>query len=92
MTQTTIQINAELEKIKALQIYLSKKDDSVESELTEYIDALYKKYVPANVREFIDDTDALESESRKTAPRRTASRKPASGKSENGGADTDGTD
>ena len=55
MKQTTIQIKTEQEKINAIRICMAGKDGGLEQELTEYVDALYKKYVPATVREYLED-------------------------------------
>ncbi len=76
MKETVIQFKTEQEKITALQIYLSEKEGCVEKELTDYIDYLYKKYVPANVREYIEKVDSIEGDSRSSLPRRTTRRKP----------------
>ena len=51
------------------------KGGSFEQELAEYVDTLYKKYVPQAVREFIEKADEQE----QTAARRVTRRKPVSG-------------
>ena len=79
----TIQIKAEQKKINAIRICMSGKDGSLEQELTEYVDSLYKKYVPASVREFIEKSDEQEQTSR-----RVTRRKPVSGVQDGGGTDT----
>ena len=85
MTQTVIQIKTELEKANAIRIYLSGKDTDFERELTEYVDALYKKYVPAQVREFIEKADALESDGdNRLQSRRVTRRKPVNGEPDSG--------
>lgn len=88
MTQTVIQIKTELEKANAIRIYLSGKEMELERELTDYIDALYKKHVPAQVREYIEKADSLEQdEDNKSLPRRAAHRKPVSGADADGGTE-----
>lgn len=42
------------EKLSAAKLYMAQKDLSFEEEMEKAADALYSKYVPANVREFID--------------------------------------
>ena len=89
MTQTVIQIKTELEKANAIRIYLSGKELDLERELTDYIDALYKKHVPAQVREYIEKADSLELDADiNPPPRRAARRKPVSGADGNGGTDS----
>ena len=89
MTQTVIQIKTVLEKANAIRIYLSGKELDLERELIDYIDVLYKKHVPAQVREYIEKADSLEpDEDNKSLPRRTAHRKPVSGADGNGGTDS----
>lgn len=83
MKQTTLQIRTEQEKINAIRICLPAKDRSLEQELAEYVDVLYRKYVPASVRDFIEKSDH-----REQVERRMARRKAVSGESGFGGADT----
>ena len=54
MKETTIQIKTEFEKVNAIRICMNGKGGSFEQELADYVDALYKKYVPQAVREFIE--------------------------------------
>ena len=42
------------EKLSAVEMYLSQKNTSLETELTRYAEQLYLKNVPQNVRDFID--------------------------------------
>ena len=42
------------EKLSAIKLYMSQRDLDFKEELEKSVDALYAKYVPANVREFID--------------------------------------
>ena len=59
MKDTTIlQFKADKNKVNAIQICLA--DKNVESELTEYIDVLYKKYVPQSVRDYIEKSELAE--------------------------------
>ena len=46
------------EKIKAMIFYQRNKKTNNESELTDALDALYKKNVPAQVREYIERKNA----------------------------------
>ena len=42
------------EKLSAVKLYMSQRDLNFTEELKKSVDSLYSKYVPANVREFID--------------------------------------
>lgn len=42
------------EKLSAVKLYMSQRDLDFKEELEKSVDTLYSKYVPANVREFID--------------------------------------
>lgn len=54
MKKTNISIMYDDEKLSAIKLYMSQRDLDLISELEKSIDSLYSKYVPANVREFID--------------------------------------
>lgn len=52
-----IQIGYEANKLKALIQYMDKKEVTLQSELSVYLDKLYEKYVPVQVREFIQSVE-----------------------------------
>lgn len=52
----TVSINSE--KLSALEMYLGQKNLNLSDELEKYSEQLYQKYVPSNVREFIELTAA----------------------------------
>lgn len=54
MKKTNISIMYDDEKLSAIKLYMSQRDLDFKSELEKSVDTLYAKYVPANVREFID--------------------------------------
>lgn len=58
MKQGNLAISFEEEKLAALRRYMGKKELDLEAELTDALTKLYEKYVPAPVREYIDETDA----------------------------------
>ncbi len=57
MKQGSLAIFFEEEKLAALRRYMGKKELDLEAELTDALTKLYEKYVPAPVREYIDETD-----------------------------------
>lgn len=58
MKQGNLTISFDEEKLTALRRYMGKRDLNLESALTDAATKLYEKYVPAPVREYIDETDA----------------------------------
>ena len=55
----TVSVNAE--KLAALEMYLGQKNLKLSEELERFSEQLYQKYVPSNVREFIELTAAKKS-------------------------------
>ena len=60
MKKVTVTAAFEQEKLKAIQFYLSKSDTSLEAELDAFMEKLYRKYVPAQTREYIESTAGSE--------------------------------
>ena len=54
MKKTSVSILYDDEKLNAIRLYMSQRDLDLKEELEKSVDSLYAKYVPANVREFID--------------------------------------
>lgn len=54
MKKSSISIMYDDEKLSAIKLYMSQRDLDFKEELEKSVDSLYSKYVPANVREFID--------------------------------------
>lgn len=54
MKKTMVQIPFDEEKLAAARLYMEQKELSFEEELVKAAEALYGKYVPANVREFLE--------------------------------------
>ena len=73
MKQVNLTLTYGEEKLTALRRYMGKKELELETEMTDALTKLYEKYVPAPVREYIDESDAPASAPAK--PKRTA--KPA---------------
>ena len=73
MKQVNLTSTSDQEKLSALKRYMGKKELDLDREMTDALVKLYEKYVPAPVREYIDESDVPAYTSAK--PRRTA--KPA---------------
>ena len=59
MKKSSISIMYDDEKLSAIRLYMSQRDLDFKEELEKSVDSLYAKYVPANVREFIDMKSVL---------------------------------
>ncbi|MBR2894075.1 MAG: hypothetical protein IKC03_00265 [Oscillospiraceae bacterium] len=57
MRQSSVTIPYEEEKLTALRRYMGKKELELEAEMLDALTKLYEKYVPAPVREYIDEND-----------------------------------
>ena len=54
MKKATVTISFDQEKLKAIQFYAGKAGTSLESDLDEFMEKLYKRYVPSQTREYIE--------------------------------------
>ena len=50
----SVTVNVSEERLSAIGMYLEQKNTTLAAELDKYIDQLYLKTVPQNVRDFID--------------------------------------
>ena len=66
MKKDIVRISIDAEKLRAVKQYMEKKESNLEDELAEQVQKLYEKYVPANVREYIDDKQEEESNVKKS--------------------------
>lgn len=60
MKKDTISISLEAEKLRAIKKYMVKKEADLQDEMADQLQKLYEKYVPANVREYIDEREEEE--------------------------------
>ncbi len=70
MKQVNLTITFDEEKLSALKRYMAKKELDLDREMTDALVKLYEKYVPAPVREYIDESDVPAPVA--TKPKRTA--------------------
>ena len=54
MKNSNITISYDSEKLSAIKKYMSLRQLDFEDEIGKSIDAMYKKYIPANVRDYIE--------------------------------------
>ena len=71
MKKATIAVTFEQEKLRAVQFYLAKSGTALEAELDAFMTRLYKKYVPAQTREYIESQEEPEARPRPRAERPT---------------------
>ena len=50
----SVALSTNEEKLSAIEMYLEQKNTTLAAELDKYVDQLYQKNVPQNVRDFID--------------------------------------
>ena len=50
----SVTVNVNEEKLSAIEMYLEQKSTTLAAELDKYIEQLYSKVVPQNVRNFIE--------------------------------------
>lgn len=55
MKEVTLNITFDEAKLSALKRYMGKKELDLDREMTDALVKLYEKYVPAPVREYIDE-------------------------------------
>lgn len=71
MKQTAVQVKFDSGRYAALVRYAGKKNVSIENELSETLERLYKRLVPADVREYIEDMET-ENKEKNGAKKKTA--------------------
>lgn len=57
MKQDIVTFSFDAEKLKAIKIYMHRKGVALEPELAEQLKKLYERYVPINVREYIEEAE-----------------------------------
>ena len=67
----SVTVSVDAEKLAALEMYLGQKNLNLSEKLEKFSEQLYQKYVPSNVREFIELTAA------KKPPRKMKNTAPA---------------
>ena len=73
MKKATVTISFDQEKLKAIQFYAGKSGSSLKSDLDEFMEKLYKRYVPSQTREYIESMAGPEEQ-----PRLRSARSPRS--------------
>lgn len=56
MSMIELNVSFPEEKLQALRFFISKKDQTIEHELQDYLNKTYEKMVPAQVREYVESS------------------------------------
>jgi hypothetical protein len=62
MKKATITITYDEERLTALRLFLTQKDLDLDRELDDYLGKLFARYVPLNVRDYLELKDCIVSE------------------------------
>lgn len=63
-----VKIRVAESKAKALAFFLGQKGSSIEAELTKSVDSIYERFVPKEVRAYVDGTKAAPTDKSKAEP------------------------
>ena len=89
MKPTTIQFEYDDARLEAIRICLADKQTDLNHELEAFMESIYKKYVPAPVRDFIEKKEEMTTaEEPKTSRRNVSPRRAVTGEKTVDGADT----
>lgn len=64
MKKATVSFEYDDERLKAIKRFATKKNISYKEELKGCMDKMYKKYVPATVREYLEDCSPAKNNSK----------------------------
>ena len=90
MKPTKVEFSFDDAKLEAISLFLKEKGGNLDEELDHFMDALYKKYVPQQVREFIEKKEAEAAQTAQST-KKFRSRKPAAVSEAVCGVSSDGT-
>ena len=78
MKKVNVTISFEDEKLDALQFFMDKENSSPQKELEEALTKIYERYVPDQIREYLDSRSSpLAKDKAKRTSRSAASKRPA---------------
>ena len=79
MSTTELKVPFPSERLDALRFFMDRKQQTVEKELQDYLDKTYERFVPQNVREYVESRIEPEQNQEQTVESQHAS---ASGESQ----------
>ena len=57
MKPDTVTVSFDAERLRAIKLYMNRKGIALEPELAEQLKKLYERYVPVNVRDYIEEAE-----------------------------------
>ena len=60
MKQDSVTVSFDAERLKAVKLYMGKKEIVLETELADQLRRLYEKHVPVSVREYIEQAETMD--------------------------------
>lgn len=73
MSTTELKVPFPSERLDALRFFMDKKQQTVEKELQDYLDKTYERFVPQNVREYVESRIEPEQNQEQSAESQQAS-------------------
>ena len=73
MSTTELKVPFPSERLDALRFFMDRKQQTVEKELQDYLDKTYERFVPQNVREYVESRIEPEQNQEQSAESRQAS-------------------
>ena len=73
MSTTELKVPFPSERLDALRFFMDRKQQTVEKELQDYLDKAYERFVPQNVREYVESRIEPEQNQEQTAESQQAS-------------------
>jgi hypothetical protein len=73
MSTVELKIPFPSERLDALRFFMDRKQQTVEKELQDYLDKTYEKFVPQNVRDYVEGRSEPEQNQEQTAESQQAS-------------------
>lgn len=68
MSEKLIKVRVQESKARALEFFLTQKETTIEAELTKAVDTIYERFVPKEVRSYVDGTKSTGKEKQQSRP------------------------
>lgn len=68
MSEKLIKVRVQESKARALEFFLTQKETTIETELTKAVDTIYERFVPKEVRSYVDGTKSTGKEKPQDRP------------------------
>lgn len=79
MSMNELKLSFPTEKLEALRFFMGKKEQGIEKELQDYLDKIYEKQVPPQVRDYVESRmEQTDSQGQEIAEQQTPAKQQAS--------------